>query len=213
MSSVSPSGQSDQSAQYEDAQSESEFFTKDVTVKFLVDNAQCLAQTYPNTSLISEIKKDIAGKFQVQVEDIVFKQGNQQVIGGIALCNAEQNEFGVIEIQLELTDDAIDNDVTLDTNVYYSQFPLNDIITVHVPVEMTRDGCAKDLIVEIENKPIAKPFVGGYRNVYTGIEYYDAFSQTGPSEKVLSRLADKLTRDTQTVDLVAAAAVSTPSSC
>lgn len=203
---------SDHSVQCEDqytTDDQTEIYNRDVTVKFQVDNGQCIAQTYPITLYVSEIKKDIASKFQVKAEDIVFKQRNELIPANLTLNDVVMtNEFGVVEIQLDLTDEAIDNDVTLETNVYYSQFPLNDIITVHVPCEMSRDGCAKDLIVEIENKSIPKPFVGGYRHIYTGIEYHDAFSQTGPSEKLIRSLSEKLSRDTQTVDVVTAAAVS-----
>lgn len=202
---------SEHSTQYEDpytTDDQTEIYNRDVTVKFQVDNGQCIAQTYPITLLVSEIKKDIASKFQVNSDDIIFKQGNVLVPANISLSDVVTNEFGVVELQLDLTDEAIDNDVVLETSVYYSQFPLNDIITVHVPCELSRDGCAKELIVEIENKPITKPFIGGYRHIYTGVEYHDAFSQTGPSEKLIQSLSDKLSRDTQTVDLVTAAAVS-----
>lgn len=44
--------------------------------------------------------------------------------------------------------------------------------------------------------------------MFTGVQYHDAFSQTGPSEKLIRNIADKLSRDTQTVDLVTSAAVS-----
>lgn len=56
---------------------------------------------------------------------------------------------------------------------------------------------SKRIVVEIVNDPIIKPFVGGYLNKLTGIEYHNAFSQTGP---LIDRLKyDKLvTRDTQT---------------
>lgn len=56
---------------------------------------------------------------------------------------------------------------------------------------------SKCIVVEIVNDPIPKPFVGGYLNKLTGIEYHNAFSQTGP---LIDRSKyDKLvSRDTQT---------------
>ncbi|XP_063705927.1 IQ and ubiquitin-like domain-containing protein [Culicoides brevitarsis] len=66
---------------------------------------------------------------------------------------------------------------------------------------MSRDGCPKNLLVEIENRSIVKPFIGGYVHKKTGVEYHDAFSQTGPSDEKISKLQEKLTRDTQTVEV------------
>lgn len=160
---------SEQSTQFEDTDDCNSICNRDVTVKFLVDNAQTIAQTYPNNVSILEVKRDIAEKFQVKETDIVFKQCNVEVPNSMTVSDVFTNEFGVIDIQLDLNDEAIDNDVILDANVYFSRFPLNEIITVHVPADMSRNGYAKDVIVEIENRPIAKPFIGGYRNVYTGV--------------------------------------------
>lgn len=164
------SGVSEQSTQFEDTDDcNSEVCNRDVTVKFQVDNAQTIAQTYPSALSIIEVKRDIAEKFQVKEDDILFKQCNVEVPNSITISDVVTNEFGVIDIQLDLTDDAIDNDVVLDTSVYFSKFPLNEIITVHVPAVMSRSGCATDVIVEIENRPITKPFIGGFRNIYTGM--------------------------------------------
>lgn len=41
----------------------------------------------------------------------------------------------------------------------------------------------REIVVEIENSCIKKPFIGGYRHKYTGIEYHHAFSQTFPVKK------------------------------
>lgn len=44
-----------------------------------------------------------------------------------------------------------------------SNFSLPDIITVRVPADESGEGSAsRDLVVEIENQAIIKPFVGGY---------------------------------------------------
>lgn len=42
------------------------------------------------------------------------------------------------------------------------------------------------LITEIEDRKIAKPFLGGWRNKITGIEYFNAVSQTEPPPKNIS---------------------------
>jgi hypothetical protein len=83
------------------------------------------------------------------------------------------------------------------------------------------------LVVEIENKSIIKPFLGGYKNKKTRkysfqsthnkskfnylimikslfiaeIEYHNAFTQTGPFAEQLSKLDGVFSRDTQTIEL------------
>ena len=79
------------------------------------------------------------------------------------MAELKLNDFGIIEILLKLNDVAIEEGVKLDNSVYYSSFTLPDIITVHVPFE-DENGLktTKDLVVEIENKTIKKPFLGGF---------------------------------------------------
>lgn len=55
----------------------------------------------------------------------------------------------------------------------------------------------KRIVVEIVNDPIVKPFIGGYLNKLTGIEYHNAYSQTGPSKDRI-KYDGLITRDTQT---------------
>lgn len=57
----------------------------------------------------------------------------------------------------------------------------------------------KELIVEIENKSILKPFIGGFKNIKNDIEYHDAYTQTGPPLEKLKY--DDISRDTQTVEI------------
>lgn len=55
----------------------------------------------------------------------------------------------------------------------------------------------KRIVVEVVNDPIIKPFLGGFLNKLTGIEYHNAYSQTGPLID-RSKFDKLLTRDTQT---------------
>lgn len=87
-------------------------------------------------------------------------------------------------------------------NIHYpysklcSQYRLPDFISVMVPDDENPSN-SKRIVVEIVNDPIIKPFLGGYLNKLTGIEYHNAFSQTGPliDRSKFDRL---VTRDTQT---------------
>lgn len=40
------------------------------------------------------------------------------------------------------------------------------------------------IVVEIEDRCAEKPFLGGWRNVVTGMEYHDALTQTCPGDRV-----------------------------
>lgn len=71
-----------------------------------------------------------------------------------------------------------------------------DIITVHVTDE---SGDSKDITVEIEDRSIQKPFLGGFSHKDSGIEYHHAQTQSGP-RKSNGPAHLKNHRDTQTID-------------
>lgn len=73
-----------------------------------------------------------------------------------------------------------------------------DFFSVHIPGDDTEEGNSKRVIVEIVSKPIAKPYIGGFKTKTKGWleinpfskafvhlffdfkEYHEAFTQTGP---------------------------------
>ena len=136
-----------------------------ITVKSYLpdDRENVLAVNFSNYTRIEELKDEIAKKFKVEPEDFVVLQKDEEISNDAELFDLKLNDFGIIEIKLRLTEDAVELGVVLDTEVYYSSFTLSEIITVHVPIE-TEDGeeIMRDLMVEIENKSIKKPFVGGF---------------------------------------------------
>lgn len=136
-----------------------------ITVKIYLpdDRENVLAVNFSNFIKIVELKQEIAKKFKVEPEDFVVLQKDEEISDDVELFDLQLNDFGIIEIKLRLTEDAVEQGVALDTEIYYSSFTLSEIITVHVPIE-TEDGeeIVRDLMVEIENKSIKKPFVGGF---------------------------------------------------
>lgn len=54
--------------------------------------------------------------------------------------------------------------------------------------------------MEIQNRSIVKPFLCGYVNKATGVEYLDAFTQTGPFINK-GKFQNYATRDIQTQEL------------
>lgn len=136
-----------------------------ITVKIYLpdDRENVLAVNFSNFTRIEELKQEIAKKFKVEPEDFVVLQKDEEISDDIELFDLQLNDFGIVELKLRLTEDAVELGVVLDTEIYYSSFTLSEIITVHVPFE-TEDGeeLVRDLMVEIENKSIKKPFVGGF---------------------------------------------------
>lgn len=190
-----------------------------LTVKIYLpdDKEHVLAVNFPNSTTIEKLKEEIAKKFKVSPDDFVVLQNDEEIFNDVELFDLFLNEFGIVEIKLKLTDDAVDEGIALDTSVYYSSFTLSEIITVHVPIENEEgEEIVKDLMVEIENKSIKKPFIGGFVHKKTSkkfnyliflktfkisldIEYHHAFTQTGPTEEQIHKLLDeKTSRDTQT---------------
>lgn len=136
-----------------------------ITVKIhLPDDAEnVLAVNFSETTSIEKLKEDIAKRFKISSEDFHVLQKEDEIDDEMMLSELVLNEFGIVEISLKLTDEAVTNGVLLDASVYFSSFSLSEIITVHVPYE-DQDGeiMTRDLMVEIENKAIKKPFVGGF---------------------------------------------------
>lgn len=138
---------------------------KSVTVKIQLpeDHEHILAVNFPNTFNVENLKEDIAKKFRISSEALLVYQDEDEISSQHLLCNLNLNDFGIIEIKLRLTDDAYDQGIKLDTSIYYSSFTLPDIITVHIPIENENgETTTRDLVVEIENKSIKKPFLGGF---------------------------------------------------
>lgn len=161
---------------------------KTLTVKIQLpeDSEHILAVNFPNTFDIGQLKEDIAKKFKISSDDLLVYQDDEEICDEHMLCNLNLNDFGIIEITLRLTDGAINEGTKLDTGVYYSSFTLPDIITVHIPIENENgEVTTRDLVVEIENKSIKKPFLGGFVNKKTskGKHYL---------KQMMTRVASKL---------------------
>ena len=138
---------------------------KTITVKIQIadDTENVIAVNFPDTFSVENLKEDISKKFLIKTENLLVFQNGEEIRNENLLTELNLNDFGIIEILLKLNDAAIEEHVKLDTSVYYSSFTLPDIITVHVPIE-DKNGifATRDLVVEIENKTIKKPFLGGF---------------------------------------------------
>lgn len=97
-----------------------------VTVKFRISDAQVIAQVYPNRMSIGDVKKDIARKFEVNVELLRLSQCEREVSDECLLLECDSDEFGIHEFKLELEKPVLKSDSDesivlpkLDLNIYY----------------------------------------------------------------------------------------------
>lgn len=144
---------------------------KTLTVKIQLDDdsENILALNFPVTLSCRELKEDIARKFKISSFHFrIFYRNSEEISDECLVKHLRLNDFGIVEIKLKLTDDAVREGVNLDTSVYYSNFNISEIITVHVLGENEQGILtSRDIVVEIENKTIRKPFIGGYVNKKT----------------------------------------------
>lgn len=153
---------------------------KTLTVKFQLDDSEnILAINFPFLISCRDFRVDIAKKFKISNSHIrVFHQKCGEIPDECLFKDLTLNDFGIIEIKLKLTDEAIAEGLSFETSVYYSNFNIPEIITVHL-LDEDEDGNfnSRDIVVEIENKSIKKPFIGGYVDKKTSKwDFYTQFN-------------------------------------
>uniref|UniRef100_A0A1I8M3B5 IQ motif and ubiquitin-like domain-containing protein n=1 Tax=Musca domestica TaxID=7370 RepID=A0A1I8M3B5_MUSDO len=173
---------------------------ENVTVKFRLAINQVIAQVYPNCMTLGEVKIDMGRRFEVHPDLLRLSQNNRILSDEYRIRETVCDEFGIHEFGLSLNDDdRRKREPKLDLEVYYNKHRLPDFITVYIPPEDSRNGKPKNIVVEILNKTISKPFLCGYVDKNTGIEYLDAFTQTGPFISKC-KYDGHFSRDTQTFE-------------
>jgi hypothetical protein len=138
-----------------------------ITVKIHLpdDTENVLAVNFSDSTTVDKFKRDISNRFKISSVDLLVLQKEEEIDDEILLSDLLLNEFGIVEINLKLKDEASTNGIILDASVYFSSFSLSEIITIHIPYEdESGEIVVKDLMVEIENKSIKKPFLGGFVN-------------------------------------------------
>lgn len=163
---------------------------RNITVKFTTDDETVFTQAFVGKSTVGEIKTFLVDVFNVPgtVIDLTHKEvslGDDVALDNFQPRAYERLEFGLLSKSSKYRISAAQA---------YEDLGNPDIITVRVE---TPDGDIKDVVVEIEDRSIVKPFLGGFVSTITGIEYHHGYSQTGPPKpKVPPEM--KNTRDTQT---------------
>ncbi|XP_041988820.1 IQ and ubiquitin-like domain-containing protein [Aricia agestis] len=162
-----------------------------IAIKFKVKCQNgVFTRSYHSNMTIQEIKKNLGGIFQTRPDNLVILRGGDTLENDVALCNLDYDRYGIVDVELFTTDNTY-----LNLNNLYKEVPLNDIIQVVVPL----DNAIKNVNVEVYSETIKKPFLGGYRNIHTGVIYHHAFSQT-PQRPDRVQPENKNCRDTQTAE-------------
>ncbi|XP_052748703.1 LOW QUALITY PROTEIN: IQ and ubiquitin-like domain-containing protein [Galleria mellonella] len=162
-----------------------------IAIKFRVRNQNGIfTRSYHSIMKVHEIKKNLAGLFQVDPDNIVLLRGKNPLKDRMALSDLDYDKYGIVEVEL-LTK----NNEKLNFDKLYKEMPINDVLTVMVPFGST----VKQINVEIFSKAMEKPYLGGYRNVFTGTIYHHAYTQTPQKPEKLPP-ERKSCRDTQTAE-------------
>lgn len=151
---------------------------KSVTVKFTTEDDKVFTQSYLETITIGEVKTILVDVFSVPTSSIDLILNGQSLTDDKKLNEFPIGPYGVLELRLVSTN--LKHVISAENA--YRDFVMPDIITVRVETE---DFGYKDVIVEIEDKSILKPFIGGYLHKGNLTEYHDAYSQTGPTKRGL----------------------------
>ncbi|XP_017772735.1 PREDICTED: IQ and ubiquitin-like domain-containing protein [Nicrophorus vespilloides] len=158
-----------------------------VTVKFTTPDLAIFTQSYAAQTSIEDIKSVLQEVFKLSSEFIEISKDGEDIRNELTLYNFDFGEHRCLDFYLRSTHP----EKYISAKQAYEGLAVPDIITVTVEYD---DGSTKEVVVEIESKTILKPYLGGYLNKVTQIEYHHGYSQTGPPPpKVV-----KTHRDTQT---------------
>lgn len=165
---------------------------RSVTVKFSTADGKVFTQSYPPDTAIGEIKSILAEVFAVTPESMTIMQGETTITDDTHLQEFDLGNYSILELGLFSTKLG----QIISAEDAYKDFAIADVITVHVVDSDDEDGY-RNVIVEIIDKSIVKPFIGGYVDKDSGIEYHHGYSQTGPAKPKVPP-ENKSHRDTQT---------------
>lgn len=178
---------------------EDDFFTKlmnsspeikQVTVKFTTLDDKIFTQAYAEKSSIAEVKGILSEVFAVPSSCIELQHEEHIIADTTKLYELTSNKLSQLNLKLQSNN----TDYTISAENAYKDLVIPDIITVHIE---TDEGEYKNVIVEIENRCIDKPFLGGFINKKTEVIYHHGYTQTGPPKpKVPPEMKNH--RDTQT---------------
>ncbi|KAL4711437.1 hypothetical protein ACJJTC_016191 [Scirpophaga incertulas] len=162
-----------------------------IAIKFRVSNQNAVfTRSYHSIMKVHEVKNNLGSLFQVEAENVVLMRSECPLKDRMALYDLDYDKYGIVDVELLMK-----NNEKLNLDKLYKEIPVNDVLSVMIPYGAT----VRQINVEIFSELIKKPYLGGYRNIHTGIEYHHAYTQTPQKPEKLPP-EKKNCRDTQTAE-------------
>ncbi|CAG9833336.1 unnamed protein product [Diabrotica balteata] len=162
-----------------------------IIIKFTISNSKGFTQTYTSQQTVLEILDNLERIFGIPKEHLQLAYRESPLTDEDKLLrDIDPDQPKILELNIS-TDDP--SNWIIDIEKVYKDIVVPDIITV--TVENGEDR--KQIVVEVENKAIHKPTLGGYMHSRTGVLYLHSYTQTGPPPSKIPP-ENKNHRDTQT---------------
>ncbi|XP_022905834.1 IQ motif and ubiquitin-like domain-containing protein [Onthophagus taurus] len=160
---------------------------RSITVKFRSHGEFIYTQSYYEGVTIGYLKDVLTDILNIPSYAMELIHEDRYTDNNEQLCNFDIGIFRILELDLFSTH-------VFSTSNLYEDYFYPDVLTVQI---MNEDGTWRYVVVEIEHKEIIKPFLGGYLNILTGVEYHHGYTQTGPLPPRIP-VDQQSNRDTQT---------------
>lgn len=144
-----------------------------VTVKFITQDGTVFTQAYLDTISVGQIKNLLVDVFSVPAFCMTLVHNDEDLRDDRVLREFKTGPYNIVEFRLFST--SVKHEIS--AVLAYTDITDVDVMNVRIPTEC--EGY-RDVVVEIEDRAIQKPFIGGYVNKHTLIEYHHAYTQTGP---------------------------------
>lgn len=157
-------------------------------IKFLNRKKEVMFKhPYQITANINELRRELSIVFKLPLHAIVLKSCGVELHQTLLIAELGYKPYDIIELYLDVKE-------MIEPIPDYYAMVIPDVITIPIKLD---ENIHKNVVVEVYDKRIEKPFIGGYRHKKTGVEYHHAYTQTGlRATKISHELQNN--RDTQT---------------
>ncbi|XP_059171767.1 IQ and ubiquitin-like domain-containing protein [Physella acuta] len=164
------------------------------TVKFvMMPSGQVVTLACTLGKTLEELKSHFAYELKMPSSLIMLLFDGKDLSSTVTLAELGVGPNGTVQLEIQSADPL---NAPLKPYRPHQEYHMPDVITVRV---VTEDCETKDVVVEIERARCKKPFLGGFRNKNTGIEYHNASAQTVQKQRPPATL-ERFCRDTQTCE-------------
>ncbi|CAG5126814.1 unnamed protein product, partial [Candidula unifasciata] len=164
------------------------------TVKcVLVPSGQVVTLACTLGQTLESLKSHFASELKMPSSAIMIMFSGAPIPDNKILADLGVGPNGTVQLEMQSVDPV---NIPLKPYRPRQEYHMPDVITVRV---VTEDCEAKDVVVEIERSRTKKPFLGGFRNKNTGVEFHNASAQTVQKPRP-PPTSERFCRDTQTCE-------------